>query len=72
MEKKTIEIKHLKSKEEYIKELKEIHNELGVSIATDTLIKSDMELLTRADELLVLLTFMGGLNDLKGDSNENI
>ncbi len=72
METKTIKIKYLKSKEEYIKELKEIHNELGVSIATGTLIKSDMELLTRADELLVLLTFMGGTSDLKGISDEHI
>ena len=36
------EFKFLKSLDEYKKELIELHNEVGVSIATDTLIKSDL------------------------------
>lgn len=71
MEIKTIKLENLKSKEEYIEELKEIHKELGVSIETNTLIESDMNLLTRIDELLVILTFMGEINNIKGDLNES-
>lgn len=53
-----MKIEHLKSKEEYLQELKEIHEELGVGIATNTLIKSDLKLLQRIDEILVLISFI--------------
>lgn len=49
---------HLKSLEEYAKELKEIHEELAVSIGTDTLIESDLKLLQRADEIIVIQNFI--------------
>jgi len=53
-----MKIGNLKSKEEYLQELKELHNELGVGIVTDTLIVSDLKLLRRIDELLVLISFI--------------
>lgn len=56
---------NLKTIDEYKKELIEIHNEIGVGIATGTLIKSDMELLTRADELVIIIDFLK-----KGKKNE--
>ena len=51
-------IEHLKTKEEYQEELQELHEELGVSIATDTLIKDDLKMLTRIDEIKIILDFM--------------
>lgn len=53
-----MKIGNLKSKEEYLQELKELHNELGIGIVTDTLIVSDLKLLRRIDELLVLISFI--------------
>lgn len=51
-------IEHLKSKDEYLVELNDLHEELGVSIATDTLIEDDLKMLTRIDEIMVILDFM--------------
>lgn len=51
-------IEHLKTKEEYQKELQDLHEELGVGIATDTLIKDDLKMLTRIDEIMIILDFM--------------
>lgn len=51
-------ITHLKSEHEYQEELQELHEELGVSIATDTLIKDDLKMLTRIDEIMIILDFM--------------
>ena len=48
----------LKTNDEYIAELKAIHEELGCGIATGTLISTDLELLTRADEIVVILDFL--------------
>lgn len=62
MSKIEYKVTHLKTLDEYYEELKEIHNELGVGIATDTLIKSDLDLLRRADELVVLLEFLKQAN----------
>lgn len=49
---------NLKNIEEYKAELREIHNELGFGLETNTLISSDLDLLTRADELVVLIEFL--------------
>ena len=49
---------HLKSLEEYSEELKEIHRELQVGIGTGTLIESDLKLLQRADEIVVIQNFI--------------
>lgn len=56
---------NLKTIDEYKKELIEIHNEIGVGLATGTLIRSDIELLTRADELVIIIDFLK-----KGEKNE--
>lgn len=55
---KQYKIENLKSIDEYKKELIELHNELGVGIATDTLIKDDLKMLTRIDELIVIIEFL--------------
>lgn len=55
---KKYKLDKLKSLEEYKKELVDITNEIGIGIATDTLIKSDLELLTRADELVIIINFL--------------
>ena len=54
------ELKFLKSLNEYKKELIELHNEVGVSIATDTLIKSDLDLVRRWEELIIIISFLEG------------
>lgn len=59
------ELKFLKSLDEYKKELIDLYNEVGVSIATNTLIKSDLELVRRWEELLIIIEFM------EGNNNEN-
>lgn len=51
-------IKNLKTKQEYLEELQDLHEELGVGIATDTLIKDDLKMLTRIDEIMIILDFM--------------
>lgn len=58
MSKKVYVANNLKTLEEYMEELKEIHSELGFGIETGTLIKSDLELLTRADELVVIIDWL--------------
>ena len=59
------ELKFLKSLDEYKKELIDLHNEVGVSIATNTLIKTDLELVRRWEELIIIIEF------LEGRLNEN-
>lgn len=54
------EFNFLKSLDEYKKELIELHNEVGVSIATDTLIKSDLDLVRRWEELIIIISFLEG------------
>ena len=60
-------ITNLKTKKEYLEELHDLHNELGVGIATDTLIKDDLKMLTRIDAIMVILDFMerGGQENVK-------
>ena len=55
MEVLEIKLTHLKTLEEYKEELNEIQRELEVGIDTDTLIESDLELLTRLDEITLIL-----------------
>lgn len=58
------ELKFLKSLDEYKKELIDLHNEVGVSIATNTLIESDLELVRRWEELIIIIEFLeGGLSE---------
>lgn len=54
------EFEFLKSLEEYKKELLNLHNEVGVSIATDTLIKPDLDLIRRCEELIIIISFIEG------------
>lgn len=54
----TYNIKNLKTKEEYQEELCDLHEEISVGLATDTLIKDDLRLLTRIDEIMIILDFM--------------
>ncbi len=54
------EFKFLKPVDEYKKELIELHKELGVSIATDTLIISDLDTIRRCEELVVIISFLEG------------
>lgn len=54
------EFEFLKSLEEYKKELLNLHNEVGVSIATNTLIKSDLDLIRRCEELIIIISFIEG------------
>lgn len=54
------EFKFLKSVDEYKKELIELHKEVGVSIATDTLIVSDLDLIRRWEELIIIISFLEG------------
>lgn len=54
------ELGYLKSLKEYRKELVELHNEVGISIATGTLIQSDLELIRRWEELLIIISFLEG------------
>lgn len=60
----TYKFDSLKSLEEYKQELMDIHHEIGIGLATDTLIQSDLELLTRMDELVIIIDFLekGGNN----------
>lgn len=50
----------LKPVDEYKKELLELHQEVGVGIETDTLIKSDLDLIRRWEELIIIISFMEG------------
>ena len=52
------EFKFLKPVDEYKKELIELHKEVGVSIATDTLIVSDLDLIRRCEELIIIISFL--------------
>lgn len=62
------EFKFLKSIEEYKKELLELHQEVGVGIATGTLIKSDLDLIRRWEELLIIINYLdGNLLEKEGD-----
>ena len=45
--------KFLKSIDDYKKELIDLHKEVGISIATDTLIVSDLDLMRRCEELII-------------------
>lgn len=49
---------HLKSKEDYLIELHSLHQELGIAIETDTLIVDDLKMLTRMDEIVVILEYL--------------
>lgn len=51
-------IKNLKTKQEYLEELWNLHEEISVGLATDTLIKDDLEMLTRIDEIMIILDFI--------------
>ncbi len=52
--------KFLKSLDDYKKELSDLHREVGVGIATDTLIKSDLDLIRRCEELIIIISFLEG------------
>ena len=54
------EFKFLKSIDEYKKELIELHQEVGFGIATDTLITSDLDLIRRWEELIIIINYMEG------------
>lgn len=63
------EFKFLKSLEEYKKELLELHQEVGYSIATDTLIKSDLDSVRRWEELIIIICFLeGNLKEVKNET----
>ena len=49
--------KFLKSIDDYKKELIDLHKEVGISIATDTLIVSDLDLMRRCEELIIIIAF---------------
>lgn len=51
-------IKNLKTKQEYQEELWDLHEEISVGLATDTLIKDDLKMLTRIDEIMIILDFV--------------
>jgi|GEM_PF-5387379 hypothetical protein len=61
--------KFLKSIDDYKKELIDLHKEVGISIATDTLIVSDLDLMRRCEELIIIIAFLEG--NLKEFYNEN-
>lgn len=61
--------KFLKSINDYKKELIDLHKEVGISIATDTLIVSDLDLMRRCEELIIIIAFLEG--NLKEFYNEN-
>jgi hypothetical protein len=61
--------KFLKSIDDYKKELIDLHKEMGISIATDTLIVSDLDLMRRCEELIIIIAFLEG--NLKEFYNEN-
>lgn len=47
----------------------DLHKEVGISIATDTLIVSDLDLMRRCEELIIIIAFLEG--NLKEFYNEN-
>lgn len=52
-------IENLKTKPEYLEELQDLHEELGTSFTTDTLIDEDeLKFLTRIDEIMIILDFI--------------
>ena len=54
-------LKHLKSEEEYLSEIKELHDELGVALFTGTLIKGEAEELElKIFEKIAIIEFMRG------------
>lgn len=61
--------KFLKSIDDYKKELIDLHKKVGISIATDTLIVSDLDLMRRCEELIIIIAFLEG--NLKEFYNEN-
>lgn len=61
--------KFLKSIDDYKKELIDLHKEVGISIATDTLIVSDLDLMRRCEELIIIIAFLEG--NLMEFYNEN-
>ena len=61
--------KFIKSIDDYKKELIDLHKEVGISIATDTLIVSDLDLMRRCEELIIIIAFLEG--NLKEFYNEN-
>lgn len=61
--------KFLKSIDDYKKELIDLHKEVGIIIATDTLIVSDLDLMRRCEELIIIIAFLEG--NLKEFYNEN-
>lgn len=65
------EFKFLKSVDDYKKELIELHREVGVSIATGTLIKSDIDLARRWEELIIVIEFLEGNLVEKKDDNDD-
>lgn len=54
------EFQFLKSVDEYNKELIELYKELGVGIATNTLITSNLDMIRRCEELIVIISFLEG------------
>ena len=61
--------KFLKSIDDYKKELIDLHKEVGISIATDTLIVSNLDLMRRCEELIIIIALLEG--NLKEFYNEN-
>ena len=51
-------VRNLKSKEAYLQELNHLHQELALAVETDTLIVDDLKMLTRMDEIVVILEYL--------------
>lgn len=72
MKEKVYVCNNLKSIDEYYEELKDIHRELGVGLETNTLISSDLDLLTRADELVVIINFLKQNGAVKVEKTDQV
>ena len=54
------ELKFLKSLDEYRTELLSLYHEVGVGIETNTLVSSDLDLIRRWEELVIIISFLEG------------
>lgn len=54
------ELNFLKSLDEYRTELLSLYHEVGVGIETNTLVSSDLDLIRRWEELVVIISFLEG------------
>lgn len=52
------ECKFLKPVDEYKKELLELYQDIGIGIETDTLIQTDLDSMTRIEELIIIIDYM--------------